>query len=85
MKFPMYCLAMTMAQAIAVQNGESNFEEIFAKSLSRPACTSVAGSCKTGTAAAPNLNVQTVFNLPAGSQVNNVDGGPPGPVGPPYP
>ena len=53
--------------------------------MSRPACTSVAGSCKTGTAAAPNLDTRTVFNLPAGSVVNNVDGGPPGPVGPPFP
>ena len=84
-KLPMCFLAMSMAQAIQLQNGESEFEQIFQKSLSRPACTSVEGSCKTDTAAAPNLDVRTVFNLPAGSQVNDVDGGPPGPHGPPYP
>ena len=85
MKLPMYFLAMTMAQAIAVQNGETNFEQIFAKSLSRPACTSVEGSCKTATAAAGNLDTTHVYDLPAGSVVNDVDGGPPGPVGPPFP
>jgi len=52
---------------------------------SRPACTSEEGSCKTGTAADPAIDTTHVFNLPAGSVVNNVDGGPPGPVGPPFP
>ena len=84
-KLPMCFLAMSMAQAIQLQNQESEFEHIFKKSLSRPACTSVEGSCKTGTAAAPNLDTTHVFNLPAGSVVNDVDGGPPGPVGPPFP
>ena len=49
-----------------------------------PACDTYSG-CKTGTAAAANLDTRTVFNIPAGSQVNDVDGGPPGPHGAPYP
>jgi hypothetical protein len=71
MKLPMCFLAMTMAQAIKMQ--------------SRPACTSVEDSCKTGTAADPAIDTVHVFNLPAGSVVNDVDGGPPGPTGPPFP
>ena len=39
----------------------------------------------TGTPSPSNLDTRAVFNIPAGSVVNDVDGGPPAAHGPPFP